>query len=493
VFNSRPISTFTLVAACILGAWLRFHALGTFEITSDESASWAAAAAPTVLEVVHSGGKLNPGKLALHDLALHFWMLAFGDSVWSMRALSAALGTLAILLVFLVALELFNNRNNRQPPENLFPREDAREIAAVSALIFSLNLTAIKFSREARMYPLLLVAGLGQVWFLIRAARAGGAWNYAGAILLGFATMAANFSAVLLFWAEGFWILSVVWRSSSALADQDKRRKLRIAVAVAATALAVAGRVLVRFVRWYATRAVWAQGWFAWFRPGTIYWLRHFLSRAVLSPIFPVTVGLGVWGTIRMWRRDPEAASLALLWMFVPVVLLAMLVRKSIALLTILAYAWTPIFVERYFVTCLVPFCIFIAFGIRELPNSARLAALALFAALALGKIRAYEPTIDDPLQWGVQWREAAAIVEPELKEGRAVNAGFAAPAAAVRYYLRDDPAVNPALIQPSGANANILILPDMIAVIYPKMAAELRSTYPHVVARLQGASVLRR
>jgi hypothetical protein len=475
----------------MLGAWLRFHALGTFEITFDESASWAAAAAPTVLAVVHSGGRLNPGKFALHDLALHFWMLAFGDSVASMRALSATVGTLAIPLVFLVALELFNHLDNGQVAGNLFPREDARDIAALSALIFSLNLTAIRLSREARMYPLLLVAGLGQVWFLIRAARAGGAWNYTGAILLGFAAVAANFSAVLLFWAEGFWILGRAWRSSSALSDQEMRRKFRIAVAVAAATLAVAGGVLGGLVRWYAKRVRWAHGWFAWFRPGTIYMLRHFLSPAVLSPIFPVTVGLGAWGTIRMWRRAPEAASLTLLWMFVPVVLLAMLVRKSIAVLTILAYAWTPIFVERYFVTCLVPFCILIAFGIRELrPNSARLAALALFAALALAKVRAYQPTIDD-LQWGVQWREAAAIVEPELKEGHAVNAGFSA--AAVQYYLRDNPAVNPALIQPAAANANTLILPEMTAVLDPKMAAELRSSYPHVVARLQGVSVLRR
>ena len=168
-----------------------------------------------------------------------------------------------------------------------------------------------------------------------------------------------------------------------------------------------------------------------------------------------------------MWRRAPEAASLILLWMFVPVVLLAMLVGKRIALLTILAYAWTPIFVERYVVTCLVPFCILIAFGIRELrPNSARLAALALFVALALAKVRAYQPTIDD-MQWGVQWREAAAIVEPELKEGARGERRFSP--SAVQYYLRDNPAVNPALIQLLRQRRH-LILTDMAATcLIPK------------------------
>ena len=59
-----------------------------------------AASAPTVGEVVRQGLELNPGKLALHDIVLHFWMLAFGDSMTSIRALSALLGTLAIALVF---------------------------------------------------------------------------------------------------------------------------------------------------------------------------------------------------------------------------------------------------------------------------------------------------------------------------------------------------------------------------------------------------------
>lgn len=125
--------------------------------------------------------------------------------------------------------------------------------------------------------------------------------------------------------------------------------------------------------------------------------------------------------------------------------------------------------------------------------NSAGLAALALFVVLALGKVRAFDPTID-PV-WGAQWREAAEIVEPRLKEGRAVDAGFPSFAAAVQYYLRDDPAVNPALIQLVAANADTLILADRPA-LDPKRAATiagLHQAFPHVVAHLQGVWVLRR
>src|SRR5208282_4788172 len=107
------------------------------------------------------------------------------------------------------------------------------------------------------------------------------------------------------------------------------------------------------------------------------------------------------------------------------VVLLAWFFKKSILLLAVLAYGWIPIFIQRYFFASFAPFCILIGFGIWELrANSARVAALALVIVLALGKVRAYEPTIDD-LEWGVQWREAAEIVEPDLRKGRVVNVLF--------------------------------------------------------------------
>ena len=63
--------TFILVLAIAVGAWLRFANLGADEMSSDEGASWAAAAAPTIREVVRRQASLNAGKLAVHELAMH--------------------------------------------------------------------------------------------------------------------------------------------------------------------------------------------------------------------------------------------------------------------------------------------------------------------------------------------------------------------------------------------------------------------------------------
>ena len=80
--------------------------------------------------------------------------------------------------------------------------EQRQAIAALKALVFALNVIAMRHSREARMYPPTLDATLGQVWFFARAARLGGALNYAGASILAVAASAATLVAVPVFILE---------------------------------------------------------------------------------------------------------------------------------------------------------------------------------------------------------------------------------------------------------------------------------------------------
>jgi len=75
-------------------------------MNGDEGASWAAASAPSPQQVVRMEQQLDPGKFALYDLMLHEWIGVFGDSPFAMRAVSAALGTIAIVLVFVVVREV---------------------------------------------------------------------------------------------------------------------------------------------------------------------------------------------------------------------------------------------------------------------------------------------------------------------------------------------------------------------------------------------------
>src|SRR5208283_5647003 len=153
-------------------------------------------------------------------LILHWWISIFGSSMAAMRAMSAALGVVSILLVYLVVCELFAPASEK---ESALTSDDVKIIAGLGALVFAVNLVTIKYSREARMYPLMLAAILAQVAMFIRALRVGGVANYAAVVVLTAVAIGSNFAAMLVPAAEGLWLLSVISRTGWRL-DNAKAR-----------------------------------------------------------------------------------------------------------------------------------------------------------------------------------------------------------------------------------------------------------------------------
>ena len=77
------------------------------------------------------------GKLPLFDVVLHGWVRIFGDSLFAMRAMSAALGTVAIVLLFVAVREICRALGGEACAET-------GEVAgAFAALIYALNLTMV--------------------------------------------------------------------------------------------------------------------------------------------------------------------------------------------------------------------------------------------------------------------------------------------------------------------------------------------------------------
>src|ERR1700758_4477913 len=136
-----------LAIALTCGGVIRFRRLDTTSMTADEGAAWAAAVQP-VTHLLKLQPQLDSGKLALYDLLLHYWILIFGDSLRSMRGLSAAIDTISILLLFVVIREMYQ----------AFAREDLKtaELAGgFAALMFAFNIAITQSARTARMYPLM--------------------------------------------------------------------------------------------------------------------------------------------------------------------------------------------------------------------------------------------------------------------------------------------------------------------------------------------------
>jgi len=431
-------------------------------MSPDEGASWAAASAPNAAEVIARQPALNPGELPVHDLLLHGWIALFGSSLAAMRALSAAFGVASILLVYLVVCELFE--------ESALTRDDIRTVAGLSALLFGLNLVTIKYSHEARMYPLMLAAILAQVAMFLRALRVGGLANFAAVVVLTALAIASNFAALLIPATEGLWLLYTIVRTGRRPGDSNAKRAWAIAIA-----LATAGLILVPklFSSLHAASAGSLGGWRkspAWYEPFALF------NKATGSFAFPILAALAIWGAISGWRRGArDSIAFALLWMWAPPL---MMLAAS--------YTIAPLFVERYALSCFVPFFILTALGIFELPGDlVRVAAFALAVAFSLGHIVSYDRKPHD-----AQYREAIAAADSALKPGEVMTVVPSYAIQVLRYYLPPDQIDRAVRYNPS-TPAAVLILGDQN--LAPGAAQSYRNEYPRVVARLRGVTVMRR
>jgi hypothetical protein len=461
----------TLALAVIVGGYLRFTDLGAREMSADEGASWAAASAPTIREVLVAQNHLNPGKAGLHDVALHLWMRAFGNGLSAMRTLSAAIGTLSILLVFGASHEILAASCEAGDDDDPIVGQ-SNEVAAIAALIFAVNLITIKYSREVRMYPFVIAAVVAQTWCFFRALRVGGFPAYAGVAIFTAMALAAHLTAVLAFSGEGLWLAWLIARNRFDFSSTKVRRALALMLALGAGVAILAP--LIRSVVSSAARAA---------DTGAIDWIKRpepwapfaLFNKATGTFPFPVLVALVVWGVARGWRRWQSAIMFSLLWMWAPPLLLMLV-----------SYLIRPAFVERYLLSCFVPFFLLVAIGIIELPTQRiRIGAIALVAMFAIGHVVAWNRKDHD-----VQWREAVGVALNSSKGGDmlAVAPGFAD--SVVRYYLAESSATADVHRADASANdsANVVLIADQ--GVAPATVAALDREYPRALAHLRGVVV---
>ncbi len=481
-----------LLLALVLGGWLRFGGLGVREMSADEGASWAAAAAPTVGDVVRIQAILNPGKLALHEVALHGWIRLFGDELAAMRALSAALGTVAIVVVFLLTRELLgplpSSPSGREaqseeaphPPVvpskrglafalGGMPQAEADAVAVLAALLFAVNLVTIKYCRELRMYALALLLTLLQTWFFIRAVRRGGRFNLASLAVLTALALAAHFTSGFIVASEALCLPALLQSCSRAALTRRIVETGRVAAALG-VGIVLFGVFAAPSLRVGA--AAYAQGatrWIGlprWWAPVSLF------NKGVGTFAFPVIIAVAGWGAWRGWRRTAGAAAFALVWMWLPPLLML-----------IASYTFSPMFVERYMLSCFVPLFILAALGAWEMGRAwACAGAGALLAALALGHLYVYRERAHDIL-----WREAARVAAAQVPAGATIAVGPPYAVNVVRYYLRDK-MTSVGVIPANGVEAEILIAAD--GWLVGDEAAKLLREYPWTVAHVRGLQV---
>jgi mannosyltransferase len=411
--STRLFAMALLAVAVILGAHYRFHRLDRWDLSNDEGTAWAGAVAPSVEAVIAAEPKIeNGGKLPPYDVVLHGWIVMFGDAVTSMRRLSAVIGTIVVVLVFIAVREVCRSLGEESP-------DATGELAgAFAALIYATNLTMVVSDRTAREFPLLLAAELLQVFFFVRAQRCGAAINYAGAAISTAAMIATNYSSSFLLFAEALWLgclLIVRWTG----ARVGGLAIVRPGLAVTAGVGLLAPMLPAMFAD--SERAV-QTGAVDWIKVQPISWPFTVLrDSANTASLFWILAALCVFGVWRRWGSARLAVGFLAIWMAGP--LLAVFA---------VTYLIRPMEFPRYVLIAFVGLFAFAGFGAEALRSVVlRLALAVLLIGLSVPEIHS---TLRSYHELG--WRQAASFAERRTAKSERIAVYNRYKVNVVRYYV---------------------------------------------------------
>ncbi len=454
-----------LALALALGAFLRFEHLRRPNLSADEGATWAAASEPTANEVIAREHQLDPGKLPLYDLLLHGWMRGFGDGEVAMRAMSAALGTIAIALVFAAVRE--SCRSLCADPGAV----DGNVAGAFAALIYAVSFMTVASDRTLRMYPLEVSAELAQIFCLVRTVRRPGWLDYAGTAVFTAVMIAANFTASFLLLGEALWLggllaARLVWP------HENEWSVFRPALSVTAGIAMLSPWLPAAFA---SSRGAIAVGALDWIKMQPPWWPGVVLSAAAggrfLFLGFIALAFIGIW---RYWRSAPAALGFFAAWTLGPlfgVMAVSYLIR--------------PLEFPRYALIGCIGMYAFAGFGAASLRTQSRALdtgiRLAIAGALIWLSFASTQRKLRHPYE--ADWRGAAQVAVETAAPHQVIAVYPAFCKNVLRYYVPPERRSSVIGLSACGS-AQVLVLTGRDITDEDRISA-MEKCYPRLVRQL--------
>jgi hypothetical protein len=458
--SSRLFAFVLLALALILGGFYRFHWLARWDMNGDEGIAWVAVVKPTLREVTATFWEVeNGGKLPLFDIVLHGWVRLFGDSLFALRAMPAALGTIAIVLLFIAVREVCRSLGGETVAE-------AGEVAgAFAALIYALNVTMVVSDRTAREFPLLIIAELAQIIFFVRA-QCRATWvEYLGIAISTAIMVSTNYTASFLLSAEALWLGSLLlarWAGSARAAELAVFRPgLAVTAGIALLTPLLPG-IFISSSHAVHHNAV------SWIRLQPVSWPFQVFCYAAGKPaLFRILAALIVFGVCSQWRSARLAAGFLAAWMLVPVL--------AVFLVT---YLVAPMEFPRYVLIAFIGMFAFAGYGAGCVRSTAvRIVLAVLIVHLSTPTIHNWVKVLRDGA-----WREATALAAQSATVGQIavcppVNLNV------VRYYLGPQRRGDAVGMKRECSRAPVVILSGR-GIAPSEEIAIAEACYPRVLAR---------
>lgn len=195
----RPAGILALITA--VGAAVRFYGLAGASYWVDEVYSVTVRAEMPLAELITAAEPHPP----LHYLLLKYWMMAFGQGEFATRALSALFGIGAIIAMYFLCKELFN-----------------QSAGYIGAALLALSTFHIHASQTIRMYEQLTFFTIISLYFMLHVLDDGGYKNCALYTVSSIGVLFTHLFGGFVILAQNFYVLGLL------LADSESRwRRLK--------------------------------------------------------------------------------------------------------------------------------------------------------------------------------------------------------------------------------------------------------------------------
>jgi mannosyltransferase len=350
-----------LLPLLLVSFGLRVYRLGDKSVWWDEGLAAWAARQPLADIARWTSADVHP---PLYFWMLHFWRLGSGDSEFSLRLLSAAIGVLTVVAAYLLGREVAGRRTG-----------------LLAALLVGLSRFDVWWSQEMRMYVLAALLATLSLWFAMRFWDRGRLVDGGLYVLFTVAGLYTLYLLALVLVVANLAWLWVWWRSRErwrAFVRWGAAQALSIALFVPWLAYA-----LGRIPTWSSASPV---------QPAVflrIYWTvlaignpvnveRYAWLTVPLLVLFLAGLGVLLW-TGQREQRTARNAGLLLLGVLLPagVVYLVSLPRKTLF--------YSPQLAPRYLIIFASAFYVLLAWGVTRIGERWRWPRGALPAAWVVG------------------------------------------------------------------------------------------------------------
>jgi len=324
-------SRLTLPLILVVGFIVRWIDIAKSSIWHDEGYTMMISVQSVSQIIARTGRDVLP---PLYYIALHFWLIVFGNTPATARGMSLAFGLVCMVGVFYLADYLFNRR-----------------VAVVSAWLAALGPFLVRYSQEARMYTMTAALLTWGTYCFVRALEKNEwRWWIGYALLMTAGLYTHYYTIFVLLIHAGYAAIKTDWRGKKHGLFSGK-----LWVAVLAIGAAFVPWLPVAYGQFTRVQAAyWIGPVTVKTIPGTLYqfllyrafgpapsWF-HLLSLAVL-------VAVGSWLIIKTTKSDRLKVGLITVYAFLPSMLVFGLSLKR------------PIYQDRYFVFAAAVFTIWLA------------------------------------------------------------------------------------------------------------------------------------